>query len=188
MLSCFAARAGDGPPAMSLRAAETVSGSSGGRPGARPRFLASSRGGVEALLEAHQVDTSGLEGVNGFEQLAQQLPQAVEPGDAEAIPTKRHRKVCAQDYGNGATGASWMALELRARAARCTSGAGMSRVGAFKIIKRRARKVGLLAQITEYLRHGGDLEVAARIARHEATRTIQLYNRLREQVSLDELE
>ena len=64
----------------------------------------------------------------------------------------------------------------------------MSRLSALKMIKRRARKVGLPAEIcahsfrgtgiTEYLRNGGDLEVAARIAGHESTRTTQLYNRL----------
>ena len=32
------------------------------------------------------------------------------------------------------------------------------------------------------------LEVAARIAGHESTRTTQLYNRLREEISLDEIE
>ena len=74
----------------------------------------------------------------------------------------------------------------------------MSRVGAFKMIKRRARKAGLPAEIcahsfrgtgiTEYLRNGGDLEVAARIAGHESTRTTQLYNRLRDEISLDEIE
>ena len=62
----------------------------------------------------------------------------------------------------------------------------------------RARKAGLPAEIcahsfrgtgiTEYLRNGGDLEVAARIAGHESTRTTQLYNRLREEISLDEIE
>ena len=53
---------------------------------------------------------------------------------------------------------------------------GMSRLSAFKMIKRRARKAGLPGEIcahsfrgtgiTEYLRNGGDLEVAARIAGH----------------------
>ena len=72
----------------------------------------------------------------------------------------------------------------------------MSRVSALKMIKRRARKAGLPAEIcahsfrgtriTEYLRNGGDLEVAARIAGHESTRTTQLYNRLREEISIDE--
>ena len=75
---------------------------------------------------------------------------------------------------------------------------GMSRVSALKMIKRRARKAGLPAEIcahsfrgtgiTEYLRNGGYLEVAARIAGHESTRTTQLYNRLREEISLNEIE
>ena len=75
---------------------------------------------------------------------------------------------------------------------------GMSRLSAFKMIKRRVRKAELPAEIcahsfrgtgiTEYLRNGGDLEVAARIAGHESTRTTQLYNRLREEISLDEIE
>ena len=74
----------------------------------------------------------------------------------------------------------------------------MSRVGAFKMIKRRAHQAGLPAEIcahsfrgtgiTEYLRNSGDLEVAARTAGHESTRTTQLYNRLREEISLDEIE
>ena len=42
--------------------------------------------------------------------------------------------------------------------------------------------------ITEYLRNGGDLEVAARSAGHESSRTTQLYNRLQEEISLDEIE
>ena len=40
----------------------------------------------------------------------------------------------------------------------------------------------------EYLRNGGDLEVAARIAGHASTRTTQLYNKLPEEISLDEIE
>ena len=56
----------------------------------------------------------------------------------------------------------------------------MSRLSALKMIKRRARKAGLPAEIcahsfrgtgiTEYLRNGGGLKVAARIAGHESTR------------------
>ena len=74
----------------------------------------------------------------------------------------------------------------------------MSRLSALRMIKRRSRKAGLPAEIcahsfrgtgiTEYLRNGGDLEVAARIAGHESTRTTQLYNRLAEEISLDEIE
>ena len=70
----------------------------------------------------------------------------------------------------------------------------MSRLSALKMIKRRARTAGFPAEIcahsfrgtgiTEYLRNGGDLEIAA----HESTRTTQLYNRLPEEISLDEIE
>ena len=66
------------------------------------------------------------------------------------------------------------------------------------MIKRRARQARLPTEIcthsyrgtaiTEYLRNGGDLEVAARIAGHESTRTTQIYNRLREEISPDEIE
>ena len=74
----------------------------------------------------------------------------------------------------------------------------MTRANALKMIKRRASKAGLPREIcahsfrstgiTEYLRNGGDLKLAARIAGHESTRTTQLYNRLPEEISLDEIE
>ena len=74
----------------------------------------------------------------------------------------------------------------------------MSRLSALKMVKRRVRTAGLPAEIcahsfrgtgiTEYLRNGGKLEIAARIAGHESTRTTQLYNRLPEEISLDEIE
>ena len=74
----------------------------------------------------------------------------------------------------------------------------LTRATALRMIKRRVRQVGLPAEIcahsfrgtgiTEYLRNGGDLEVAARIAGHESTRTTQLYNRVQEEISLDEIE
>ena len=74
----------------------------------------------------------------------------------------------------------------------------MDRTDALKMIKRRAQRAGLPAEvcahsfrgtgITEYLRAGGTLETAARIAGHESTRTTQLYNRLPDEVSLDEIE
>ena len=74
----------------------------------------------------------------------------------------------------------------------------MTRQTALKMIKRRACAASLPHEITnhsfrgtgitEYLRNGGDLEVAARIAGHESTRTTQLYNRTHEELSLDEIE
>ena len=69
---------------------------------------------------------------------------------------------------------------------------------ALRMIKRRARQAGLPAEIcahsfhgtgiTEYLWNGGDLKVAAGIAGHESTRTTQLYNRVQDEISLDEIE
>ncbi len=74
----------------------------------------------------------------------------------------------------------------------------MTRQTAIKMIKRRALEAGLPDEIsnhsfrgtgiTEYLRNGGDLEIAARIAGHESMRTTQLYNRVHEELSLDEIE
>jgi len=74
----------------------------------------------------------------------------------------------------------------------------MTRQTAIKMIKRRALNADLPVEIsnhsfrgtgiTEYLRNGGDLETAARIAGHESTRTTQLYNRVNEELSLDEIE
>lgn len=43
-------------------------------------------------------------------------------------------------------------------------------------------------RITAYLKKRCTLEKAAQMANHAATRTIQLYDRLREELSLDEVE
>ena len=74
----------------------------------------------------------------------------------------------------------------------------MTRAAALKMTKRCAARAGLPREIcahsfrgtgiTEYLRNGGDLDVAARIAGHESARTTQLYNRLSDEISLDEIE
>lgn len=74
----------------------------------------------------------------------------------------------------------------------------MARQAAIKMVKRRSLEAGLPSEIcnhsfrgtgiTEYLRNGGDLGIAAQIAGHESTCTTQLYNRLEEELSLDELE
>ena len=42
--------------------------------------------------------------------------------------------------------------------------------------------------ITAYLKNGGSLENAAAMANHASTRTTQLYDRRRDEVSLDEVE
>ena len=42
--------------------------------------------------------------------------------------------------------------------------------------------------ITAYLKNGGTLENAAAMANHASTRTTQLYDRRRDDISLDEVE
>ena len=42
--------------------------------------------------------------------------------------------------------------------------------------------------ITAYLKNGGTLENAAAMANHASTRTTQLYDRCRDDISLDEVE
>ena len=42
--------------------------------------------------------------------------------------------------------------------------------------------------ITAYLKNGGTLEKAASMANHASTRTTQLYDRRRDEMSLDEVE
>ena len=112
----------------------------------------------------------------------------------------------AQAYVDAYLGAAGIADDYRSPLFRpCPPGTNdallnqpMTRANALKMIKRRASKAGLPRDIcahtfrgtgiTEYLRNGGDLEVAARIAGHESTRTTQFYNRLPEEISLDEIE
>jgi integrase len=67
-----------------------------------------------------------------------------------------------------------------------------------RMIKRRAKEAGLpystcchtfrATGITTYLKHGGTLEQAQQIAAHESPRTTKLYDRTRDQVSIDEIE
>jgi site-specific recombinase XerD len=74
----------------------------------------------------------------------------------------------------------------------------MHRTDALRMIKRRAVAAGLpnticchtwrATGITAYLQNGGTLERAMQIAAHESARTTKLYDRTRDEVSLDEIE
>ena len=69
---------------------------------------------------------------------------------------------------------------------------------ALRVVKRRCRQIGLSAEIsphsfrvtglTEYLRNGGTIDTAARIAGHASIGTTTLYDRRRRGVELDEIE
>lgn len=74
----------------------------------------------------------------------------------------------------------------------------LSRYDANYMIQRRAKKAGLgekischtfrATGITAYLRHGGTLENAQKIAAHDSPRTTKLYDRTDEDITLDEIE
>lgn len=85
----------------------------------------------------------------------------------------------------------------RARSRRLTE-KRMHRVDAYRMVRRRAEDAGIFAAIgchtfrgtgiTNYLKNGGQVEVAQRVANHESARTTGLYDRREDEVSLDEIE
>jgi len=74
----------------------------------------------------------------------------------------------------------------------------MHRVDAYRMIRRRAVGVGMDARvcchtfratgITAYLSNGGTIEKAQAIAAHESPRTTKLYDRTKDELTLDEVE
>lgn len=74
----------------------------------------------------------------------------------------------------------------------------MTRIDAFRMIKRRALAAGIPAStcchtfratgITAYLENGGTIEKAQQIAAHESPRTTKLYDRTDDEITLDEIE
>jgi integrase/recombinase XerD len=74
----------------------------------------------------------------------------------------------------------------------------MHRSDALRMIKRRAKAVGLpetigchtfrATGITAYLKNGGTIEHAQQIACHESPKTTKRYDRTSDQITLDEVE
>ena len=74
----------------------------------------------------------------------------------------------------------------------------MTRPDAWRMIRRRAVAAGIAEAIgchtfratgiTAYLQNGGTLEHAQQIAAHQSPRTTKLYDRTRDEISLDEVE
>ena len=74
----------------------------------------------------------------------------------------------------------------------------LPQANAYAMIRRRAAAAGIETKlgnhsfratgITAYLKNGGTLEKAAAMANHASTRTTQLYDRRRDEVSLDDVE
>ena len=78
------------------------------------------------------------------------------------------------------------------------TGTVLPQANAYAMIRRRAAAAGIETKlgnhsfratgITAYLKNGGTLEKAAAMANHASTRTTQLYDRRRDEVTLDEIE
>ncbi len=85
-----------------------------------------------------------------------------------------------------------------ARGTRQLSTTALPQANAYAMVRRRASAAGIETKIgnhtfratgiTAYLKNGGTLENAAAMANHASTRTTQLYDRRRDDVSLDEVE
>ncbi|GGJ48266.1 tyrosine-type recombinase/integrase [Pseudomonas avellanae] len=84
------------------------------------------------------------------------------------------------------------------RGTRQLSATRLPQANAHAMVRRRALAAGIKTQIgnhtfratgiTAYLKNGGTLENAAAMANHASTRTTQLYDRRRDEISLDEVE
>ena len=84
------------------------------------------------------------------------------------------------------------------RGTRQLSPTVLPQANAHAMVRRRALAVGIktlignhsfrATGITTYLKNGGTLENAAAMANHASTRTTQLYDRRRDEISLDEVE
>jgi integrase len=74
----------------------------------------------------------------------------------------------------------------------------LPQANAYAMVRRRVLAAGIgtaignhtfrATGITAYLKNGGTLENAAAMANHASTRTTQLYDRRRDEISLDEVE
>jgi site-specific recombinase XerD len=94
-------------------------------------------------------------------------------------------------------GSAWLFQTAKGRGGKL-SGDPMSQADVFRMIGRHAEAAGIRTKIgchsfratgiTEYLRNGGKLEIAQRMANHESARTTGLYDRRQDDVSLDEVE
>ncbi len=94
-------------------------------------------------------------------------------------------------------GSAWLFQTAKGRAGKL-AGEPMSQADVFRMIGRRSTSAGIRTKIgchsfratgiTEYLRNGGKLEIAQRMANHESARTTGLYDRRQDDVSLDEVE
>lgn len=122
-------------------------------------------------------------------------------GKEHAMPTHHNLEAWLDAYLHAAGLADQKKTPLfrttRGRTGELTA-AGMTRVDAWRMIRRRARDAGLdvavcchtfrATGITAYLGNGGALENAQMMAAHESPRTTKLYDRNADEITLNEVE
>jgi site-specific recombinase XerC len=122
-------------------------------------------------------------------------------GKAHAMPCHHTLEAYLHAYldGTGIAGEPKGPLfRTIARGTRRLSAAPLPQANAYAMVRRRgvaaaiATKIGnhtfRATGIAAYLKNGGTLENAAAMANHASTRTTQLYDRRRDEISLDEVE
>jgi site-specific recombinase XerD len=112
-----------------------------------------------------------------------------------ALEEYLHAYVDGCDLGDDPKGPLFRTIE-RGRGVLTTT--PLPQANAYAMIGRRAAAAGIETKIgnhtfratgiTAYLKNGGTLENAAAMANHASTRTTQLYDRRRDEISLDEVE
>jgi site-specific recombinase XerD len=93
---------------------------------------------------------------------------------------------------------SWLFRTSKGWNASVLSEEPMNQADAWRMVRRRAKAAGIKAPIgchtfratgiTAYLENGGTLEHAQAMAAHESPRTTKLYDRMKERLTLDEIE
>lgn len=122
-------------------------------------------------------------------------------GKAHAMPCHHTLEAYLHAYLEGTGIAAEQKGPLFRTIARGTgqlSATPLPQANAYAMVRRRAAAAGIATKIgnhtfratgiTAYLKNGGTLENAAVMANHASTRTTQLYDRRRDDISLDEVE
>ena len=104
----------------------------------------------------------------------------------------------ASDPGAGAGSPKAPLFRALSRRTRQLGETPLTQADAFAMVRRRAQAAGIATKIgnhtfratgiTTYLKNGGTLENAAAMANHSSTRTTQLYDRRRDEITLTEVE
>ena len=122
-------------------------------------------------------------------------------GKAHAMPCHHHLETYLTAYIEGAVLAGnpkGPLFRTIGRGSGQLTRTPLPQANAYAMVGRRAAAAGIATRlgnhsfratgITAYLKNGGTLEKAAAMANHASTRTTQLYDRRREEISLDEVE